>query len=566
MTRVRLKSLFRGASNATTLLDLLCAQTGEKLCVRDSRDNVLYGDGEAGHKVTRMVSLNGEKLGMVSGGEGLVPVATSLVEALVTKEHEKKEIGEEVLEMYREINLIYNFSEQLADRIEPKTIASLAIEEANKIMQAQSGSVVLWPDRSTAPEVLTSFGTCWKLVTDQGEQKDSLLQLLGHENPEIFNRDALLKMDPAIPDSTEGVLYAPLKAKGAVIGLICLTHDDSKQFTAADLKLLTTIALQSASAIESALMYEKRIQEAKEREETMRQIHAVTSRFVPFEFLRSLGKTSLMETQLGDQAENVVTVVFLDIRKFTTLAENMTPEENFKFVNSFNGRVGPIIKRHNGFVNQYLGDGLMAIFPSDPANALRASIEIQKEIIAYNAYRNTRGRLPIRAGIGIHTGPLIMGITGDDERWDAATISDTVNTASRIENLTKYYKSNIIFSYKTLSLIEDPEDFDIRSLGTVQVKGRLEPIRIFECFDGDIPDAIALKKETLVQFNHGVETFLDNSFREATRAFSQVLVANPDDETAQCFLGRISNLISSELEFDGVQRIVKSEDERWQQG
>jgi class 3 adenylate cyclase len=364
-------------------------------------------------------------------------------------------------------------------------------------------------------------------------------------------------MSVRLPKDFGSMLYAPLNVKDQVLGAIFVLGDAERTFTAAELKLLTTIALQAASAIETALMYEKQIQESKEREETMKRVQEMTSRFVPFEFLKSLGRESLLDTQLGDQVYRHVTVMFLDIRKFTTLAELMTPEENFKFVNAFNARMGPIIKENQGFVNQYLGDGLMAIFLDNAADAMRAAVKLQKALQEYNLHRHKRNRKPIRFGLGVHTGPLIMGITGDEKRWEAATISDTVNTASRIESLTKYYKCRIMLSEQSYSEIENKEEFNIRSLGLVQVKGRQNAVRIFECFDGDSPEMIVHKMASIDHFNSGIRAYEAKSLRDSTKSFSQVLVANPDDETAQCFLGRISNLLTSEItaEWNGVDKM-----------
>ena len=126
------------------------------------------------------------------------------------------------------------------------------------------------------------------------------------------------------------------------MGAIILASNELVQYTAADLKLLTTLALQSSSAIESALLYEKNIREAKEREEAMRLIYEVTGKFVPYEFIGSLGHNVITDIKLGDQVEKIVTVLFSDIRDYTTLSEQMTPEENFRFVCSFNERMGPI--------------------------------------------------------------------------------------------------------------------------------------------------------------------------------------------------------------------------------
>ncbi len=190
----------------------------------------------------------------------------------------------------------------------------------------------------------------------------------------------------------------------------------------------------------------------------------------------------------------------------------MTPEENFRFVNAFHGRLGPIVQANFGFINQYLGDGIMAIFIQKPEDALRASILMQKNIRAYNLTRLTKGRSLIRTGMGMHTGPLIMGIIGDDKRMDAATISDTVNTASRIESLTKFYGANILISEDSLKGIVDKSPFNLRFLGKVLVKGKQHELGIYECIDGDEPEMLWYKQATLEDFAKGVNLFFERDF------------------------------------------------------
>ncbi len=211
-----------------------------------------------------------------------------------------------------------------------------------------------------------------------------------------------------------------------------------------------------------------------------KRINKAVSRFVPNAFLNALGKSDITEIKLGDTVQKEVTVFFSDIRNYTTLSEQMTPKENFRFVNAYNGRMGPVIQKYNGFVNQYLGDGIMAIFPNSTTDALKAAIDMQKALQRYNQQRVKNGKTILKVGMGMHNGPLIMGITGDENRLDAATISDSVNSASRIENLTKHYGASILLSDASLKELDNPSAFHFRYLGEVQVKGKLKAIKIYE--------------------------------------------------------------------------------------
>lgn len=267
----------------------------------------------------------------------------------------------------------------------------------------------------------------------------------------------------------------------------------------------------------------------------LNRIHKASGKFVPFEFLRAIGRESITDVRLGDQAEKIVTVLFSDIRDYTTIAEAMSPTDNFRFVQSLNARMGPIIQAQHGFVNQYLGDAIMAIFPSRPADALQAAILMQENLRSYNQERAGKGRKPIQIGVGMQTGPLIMGVIGDDRRMDAATIADTVNTASRVESLTKYYGASILLTQDCLSRIDNPAAFHLRYLGQVQVKGKHEPVGLLECFDGDAPEQVEKKKASLEIFRQGLDLYLSQDFSGALNAFQQVLEGNPSDRVAMHF-------------------------------
>ncbi len=274
-------------------------------------------------------------------------------------------------------------------------------------------------------------------------------------------------------------------------------------------------------------------------------IHVATNRFVPHEFIHSLGRQSIMDLHRGDMVEKNVHVMFSDIRDYTTLAEDMTPRENFQFVNALAGKVGPIVKTNQGIINQYLGDTIMMLFMQKPDHGMVAGIEILRMLSDYNAGREAKSRKPIRLGIGIHSGPLMMGIIGDTLRTDAAVISDTVNTASRMEGLTKYFKVNFIVSGDTLIKLEDRDRFNFRYLGKVQAKGKNLPIDVYECFDGDSVDQAILKKASSNHFHAGMEAYFAKDMVAARSYFNKVYEANPADTTAFNILHKIHGYLHS---------------------
>ena len=290
--------------------------------------------------------------------------------------------------------------------------------------------------------------------------------------------------------------------------------------------------LNKKSALEDKLTVEQ------QNSEQLQKINIASNKFVPQTFLNFLGKQNILEATLGDFVEKQVTVLFSDIRDYTALSESMTPEENFKFVTSFNRRIGPVITRHQGFINQYLGDGIMAIFPKSATKTLEGAIAIQKNLSEYNVARMAGNKMPIRLGIGLHSGSLIMGIIGDEDRLDAATISDTVNVASRIEGLNKIFGSSLLLSEDCYYKIKNKSLFHFRFLGKVIVKGKSTPIGIYECFDGDDPKDQELKTVTLVDFKKGLSYYFKQQFSASISSLTKVVAQNPKDIPARLFLDK----------------------------
>lgn len=544
MARLQLKNIIGKNNDTTTILLSLIAQLEAVVWIEDETGKILLKTKQETNTREFPIRLNDDLMGWVKGDEKGAIIA-DLVSLLLHKEAERKKLGTEVLNLYQEVNLIFDFSEKLAQSIEASSVSQITLDEASRVIRSTNGVVVLWDDINGKLQIVAATGQTLLNQEKINKELHILLQIVFSGQSEIISDVSLLKNAGIVEPGVQSIIYAALKVKHRIMGAIMLASNEPVQYMAADLKLLTTLALQSSGAIESALLYEKNIKEAKDSEEAMRRVYEITGKFVPYEFIRSLGHEVITEVKLGDQVEKVVTVLFSDIREYTTLSEKMTPEENFSFVGSFNERMGPIIREHNGFINQYLGDAIMAIFPGNAADALAAAVDMQKEVQKFNTVRLSQNQSPIKIGIGMHTGPLIMGITGDKDRLDASTISNTVNTASRIESLTKHYKANIILSEASLEEIVLKENFHLRNLGLVQLKGKQESIKVHECFSDHSKDELQGKLETLAVFNEGVSHYLAMAFDTANSAFQRVLFTNPGDATASFFFSNTKQIIES---------------------
>ncbi|HKX26605.1 MAG TPA: adenylate/guanylate cyclase domain-containing protein, partial [Blastocatellia bacterium] len=178
----------------------------------------------------------------------------------------------------------------------------------------------------------------------------------------------------------------------------------------------------------------------------------------------------------------MVTALFVDIRNFTTLSESSTPELIVNLLNRYFSMISEIVFRHGGTLDKYIGDGLMALFGApyvgelDAVQAVRAAVEMQRAIDAFNDRLNAEKLPPIAIGIGINTGPAIVGYIGSETRLDYTAVGDAVNTASRLESLAQ--PGQIVISENTMQKLD--ESFILKSLGTERLKGKNVNLRIVE--------------------------------------------------------------------------------------
>jgi two-component system sensor histidine kinase ChiS len=264
-------------------------------------------------------------------------------------------------------------------------------------------------------------------------------------------------------------------------------------------------------------------------------VYTAYDRFVPHKFLQFLNKESILEVKLGDQVHKTMSILFSDIRDFTTLSEQMTPEDTFKFINRYLSQMEPAILENNGFIDKYIGDAIMALFGESADDAVQAGISMLQRLTDYNQNRTQAGYQPIRIGIGINTGELMLGMVGGQKRMDGTVISDAVNAASRIEGLTKLYGVSLLISDRTFSALQNSNLYAIRLIDRVKVKGKSEAISIFEVFDADPPELKAAKQLTKTQLEQGITYYTLGYFAEAASFFTECLQQNPGDTVARLY-------------------------------
>lgn len=283
---------------------------------------------------------------------------------------------------------------------------------------------------------------------------------------------------------------------------------------------------------------EERTRELADANDKLAVLSEANSRFVPTAFLENLGKESIVEVALGDQVEREMTVVFTDIRGFTSISEELSPQEIFDFLNDYLGGIVPIILKHGGFIDKFIGDSVMALFPKEPDHAIDAVMEFGDFVRGFNERLvSEKGMSPIHVGSGIHTGSMILGTIGHNNRLETTVISDAVNTAARVEGLTKHYDTSMIMTEDTMDRLKNKGRFHYRFLDKVQVKGKSKVLSVYQL----LPMEEELRVSYMPRYNEAVDLLKQGQMDEAVEILEALAILNPNDKVVGRFLGRFRN-------------------------
>ena len=265
-------------------------------------------------------------------------------------------------------------------------------------------------------------------------------------------------------------------------------------------------------------------------------------KFVPEQFKDLLHKDKFTELSLGDAESVNLTVLFCDIRSFSLNSEMMTAKENFEFINVIYGIAGPIIRKHNGFVDKYIGDAVMALF-ENADDAVECGEELYKEIVLNPATLDLINISSIDIGIGIHTGMARIGIVGEEERMSGTVISNTVNLSSRLESLTKQYHTAMIISKDTLDAMNDPDRLNLRYLGMVQVAGVNEVKALYEVLDCLDEKRFENRNKTKNEFREAVRLYHLGNLDKSLEEFEEIKPNAVDDPAIDKYIEYIKEMI-----------------------
>ena len=266
------------------------------------------------------------------------------------------------------------------------------------------------------------------------------------------------------------------------------------------------------------------------------RLNESTIRFVPLQFMEYLGVSDITSMKLGDNVQREISVLFFDIRYFSISSEMMTAQENFEFINKVLGITGPIIRKHNGFVDKYIGDSAVVLFV-DGKDAVRAGIELYQTLVIDESAKVKIGLDGINIGVGIHTGSVMMGIIGENERLSSTVISANVNLASRVEGLTKHTGAALLITRDTFNQLAGSEaEFTYRFIGMVQASGVNEVVGLFDMLDALPEKKKQLRIATKILFESGVRKFHMKDYVGAAKRFEEVLCQDPSDMLASYYL------------------------------
>lgn len=336
--------------------------------------------------------------------------------------------------------------------------------------------------------------------------------------------------DPyVIQTNPSSILCTPILYKNYLFGILYLENNlVCDAFTQKHLELLKVLSSQIAISLENARLY------------------SAYDQFIPHEFLDILGKHSIMDITLGDNVQKEMSVLFTDIRGFSKLSEQLGPQEIFRFMNNYLGHMAPIIKNHGGFIDKFIGDAIMALFAGDVASAITAGIAIQHELVNFNQELIIQGKQPIEIGIGINSGHLTLGTLGGLNRIETSVLSDAVNLAERIQELTKKYDCRLLISGTAYQKLAKPEHFDLRFIDRTTVRGRDEVIDVWEVYNGD-PDELRYAKLAVAKhYNEAIDYFLNQSYQKALLLFQRCLASLPNDRPLLKHIAQCQQLLTAD--------------------
>jgi class 3 adenylate cyclase len=344
--------------------------------------------------------------------------------------------------------------------------------------------------------------------------------------------------------TVESLIVVPMLVGDELVGVLSIESPERLAFEPEDEQLVTAVANLAAAAIRNARLYHDIV-----------ETHRSEERFVPHEFVRFLEKKSLKELGRGESVNRVMTILFSDLRSFTSAVERLDPGATFELLNGYFAAMVPPIQAHRGFVDKFIGDAIMALFDeATPDGALSAAVEEHRALDRFN---EQRGGTPLGMGIGLHIGPLTLGVVGSEERLSCTVYGDSVNLASRVEGLTRTYGARILLTGETLFALQDRDVFECRYVDRVRVKGKEHPVELWECLAA-LPGSERAARAPNTALQEARAPYHAGNFGDAVRRMEALSAAFPADPLPRVLLERSRDFLTRPpAEWDGALRLDK---------
>ena len=344
-----------------------------------------------------------------------------------------------------------------------------------------------------------------------------------------FSSDPYIKSEKPL-----SVICVPLPLHGQSPSAVYLENNlTHSAFTADRVKVIKLLASQASISMENARIYEMQEKLLKAQQ-----------RFVPIQFLKHLGQNDIDKVELGESVSVEMSVLFADIRNFTPLVEKLSPQEVIRFLNRLYSQIGIPITESGGFIDSYAGDGIMALFAVPAKQAVEATIKMNESLSEFNKHSISNGFPAIRIGMGINTGPLVLGTMGANERMQCSVLGDTVNLASRIEQLTRTYDAQCLIGEHTYFSLENPETFSIRMVDCVTVKGKGNAVRLYEVLDAENHPRRNAKEATRPLLSQAMDAYFSKNFSDSLLLFDKVMEKDPVDPVPSIFASRAKRYLT----------------------
>ena len=272
----------------------------------------------------------------------------------------------------------------------------------------------------------------------------------------------------------------------------------------------------------------------KRSEAIIKETNIEYEKYIPKQFIKFLGKSSVLDLVVGSQVKKEVTTMFCDVRNSGEVSTSLSLEENFNYINSYLNTVAPIIRKYNGFIDKFMGDGIMAVFTKS-----RQAYDCAHAIIkAINAKNQENVSMPnLDVGVALNTGDVVFGVVGDETRKSITILSDTVDFTAKIDEINKVFGSQITFSKSVLNDLSANLNINYRYIGNLQVNEK-EFISVFESLDA-YPRT---KREKLIkhktQFEQGVRAYVNGKFAQSSKIFEELYRKVKDDKVCYVFYNK----------------------------